>query len=264
MLKVGIIGAAGRMGRAIVRAVSAERDLDLVAALDVKEAGKDAYQLAGVETDRRLPIDENVGGFLKKGPEVVVDFSLGEAVGKHGPDVVLAKVAYIVGATGVPESGLDALRAEADRQSTPVLIVPNFSIGANLMVRFSEAAAKFLPSVEIIERHHEKKADAPSGTAIYTAHRIHEVNPNMRDYPSEKESVEHVRGGTFDGIRIHSIRSPGVLADQSVMFAEAGETLTIEHRTISRDCYMPGVLYAIRNIGRHTGFIVGLDKIMEV
>jgi 4-hydroxy-tetrahydrodipicolinate reductase len=264
MLRVGIIGAAGRMGRAIIRAIAAESDLELSCAMDVSHAGEDAFQVAGVETDKRLPIDSAVGEFLRKKPDVALDFSVGDAVAKQGPDVVAAKVPYIVGATGTPESGLDALRAAADREGVPVLIVPNFSIGANLMIRFSETAAKYLASVEIIERHHEKKADAPSGTAIYTAHRIHEANPHTRDYRSSKEAVERVRGGTFDGVRIHSVRSPGVLADQSVVFSEVGETLTIEHRAISRDCYMPGILYAVRNIGRHTGFIVGLDKIMEV
>lgn len=215
-----------------------------------------------------LPRGGNLGQFLAAGPQVVVDLSLGQAVDKHGPAIVEARRPYIVGATGYSAATLDRLRELAAQLASPVLIVPNFSLGANLMLRAAAQAARLMQAPVITERHHMGKADAPSGTATFTAQRIAAARAGLeggRDSTAAcfAEHLPHVLGGALEGVAIHSLRGEGYLAEQAVQFTLPGESLTIEHRSIDRRCFMPGIAYAVRNIGRVRGLQIGLDTILE-
>jgi 4-hydroxy-tetrahydrodipicolinate reductase len=249
MLKLGIIGHAGRMGSTLVEHVAQVPDLAVVC---------------------RLELGESLEGFIAATPDVVVDFSLGAAVAEHGPGIVAARLPYIVGATGIPQAAIDELASLAQGNRTPVLIVPNFSVGANLMVRFAALAGRMMQQPVVTERHHDGKADAPSGTARLTADRIAEAARSGRpgDVPAStsqafREEWTGVMGGSRDLVAVHSVRGRGYLAEQEVSFCLPGESLTIEHRSIDRRCFMAGVEYAIRNIGRAVGLQIGLDTVFD-
>jgi 4-hydroxy-tetrahydrodipicolinate reductase len=206
--------------------------------------------------------------FLASGCQVVVDLSTGPAVDSHGPQVVLAGLGYIVGATGFSPDTLTALEHASQASGSPVLIVPNFSLGANLMIKFAAEAAQLMRSPVITERHHERKADAPSGTALYTAGKLNTAlaGAAVAGLPSSsgrfQEQMTGVLGGAEGGVAIHSVRGEGYLAEQAVQLSLPGESLTIEHRSIDRRCFMPGIEYAIRNLHRVQGLQIGLDSIM--
>lgn len=247
-IQLGVIGSSGRMGTALRAHLEDLPDIQL--ACEMRSSG-------------------DIAAFLGQGPQVVVDLSTGPAVDHHSLAVVAAGIPYIIGATGYAASTLEALRAAAERSSTPVLIVPNFSLGANLMIKFSAAAARLMQAPVITERHHMGKADAPSGTAAFTARRIAEARAGLEAGRGSTaadfaEHLPHVLGGAQDGVAVHSLRGDGYLAEQAVQLTLPGESLSIEHRSIDRRCFMPGVVYAIRNIGRVQGLQVGLDTILEV
>jgi len=249
MLKIGIIGSAGRMGQILDQRIA---------------------QLADMHVGCRLEVNEPVAPFIASGPDVVVDFSLGSAVERHGPELVAAHLPYIIGATAIPHAAIDLLADLASEHGTPVLIVPNFSIGANLMIHFAGLAARLMSQPVIIERHHDGKADAPSGTARLTAERIAAVarGAQLSDSPATTSANFHeqlagVMGAGLEHIALHSIRGGGYLAEQEVAFSLPGETLKLEQRSIDRRCFMPGVEYAIRNIGRVVGLQIGLDSIFD-
>ncbi len=212
----------------------------------------------------------SLAAFLSDTLDVVVDLSLGHAVDQHGVEIVKAGKPYIIGATGFSSATVEALSAAAIASGSPVLIVPNFSIGANLMIKFAAAASRLMAGPVITERHHTGKADAPSGTATFTAQRIAAARAGLtapgRDSTAGqfKEALAGVLGADRDGIAIHSLRGDGYLAEQEVRLSLPGESLLIEHSSIDRRCFMPGILYAIRNIGRVNGLQIGLDTILEV
>ena len=242
-IQLGIIGSAGRMGKA------------LAAHLETVE---------GIECTARLEAGGSIEDFLAAKPDVAVDLSLGRAVADNGAVVVGAGIPYIVGATGTARSVLDKLAELAAENNTPVLIVPNFSIGANLMIKFAVSAAKLMDYPVITERHHEQKLDAPSGTAKFTAGRMSEVR--ILDDHAEKhfgEVADGALGARFHGIPVHSIRGSGYLAEQEVRFTLPGEVLSIEHSSSDRNCFMPGIVYAIRNIHKVSGLAIGLDTILD-
>jgi 4-hydroxy-tetrahydrodipicolinate reductase len=250
MINVGIIGSAGRMGSTLIEHLENVPDMTAGACLEVHGS---------------------LEKFLAGKPDVVVDFSLGAAVAQHGSRIVTAGLPYIIGATNIGAPTLDELTRLADESRTPVLLVPNFSIGANLLIRFAGAAAKLMEAPVITERHHMAKADAPSGTARLTAERIRAARAGSgkeRESASTascfSEQLHGVMGGALQDVAIHSIRGAGFLAEQQVAFTLPGESLAIEHRSIDRRCFMPGVEYAIRNIGRVVGLQTGLDTILDI
>ncbi|MCC7478186.1 4-hydroxy-tetrahydrodipicolinate reductase [bacterium] len=248
-INVGVIGSRGRMGQACEAALLAAPDMHLEGSL-----GRDG----------------DVFAFLSETLDVVVDLSLGHAVDQHGEQVVRAGKPYIVGATGYSSATLEALRAASAASGSPVLIVPNFSLGANLMIKFAAAASRLMAAPVITERHHTGKADAPSGTAVFTAQRIAQARAGAErpGFDSSamhyKEALSGVLGADLDGVAIHSVRGDGYLAEQEVLLSLPGESLRIEHRSIDRRCFMPGILYAIRNIQRVNGLQIGLDTILDV
>lgn len=263
MIKVLVSGACGRMGQAVVKAVMEDPELQLVGAVDIV-GGADAGELVGlgksgviVATDLAKAIDETK-------PEVMVDFTRPDVVYNNTVLALKKKVAPVIGTTGLSAEQKAELEALSKENDTPVFIAPNFTVGAVLMMLLCREAAKYMPDVEIIELHHDKKLDAPSGTAIQTAAMISEVRePHKQGNPKEEEKLAGARGGDYDGIPIHSVRLPGYVAHQEVIFGAVGQTLTIRHDSINRECYMPGVCMACKKVLGLKGLVIGLDKIMD-
>lgn len=247
--RIGVLGARGKVGSEIVRAVEAADDLEMTAAI---EAGDDRAQL------------------VDSGVSVVVDFT-------H-PDVVMDNLRFciehgihaVVGTTGFDADRLEQLRSWlAEKPGVGVLIAPNFSIGAILMMRFAALAAPYYESVEVVELHHPTKADAPSGTARRTAELIAEArraagSGPLPDATSAASSLDGARGAVVDGIPVHALRIRGLVAHQEVVLGGPGETLTIRHDSLDRASFAPGVLTGVRRIGEHPGLTVGLEHLLDL
>ncbi|WP_067660548.1 4-hydroxy-tetrahydrodipicolinate reductase [Nocardia harenae] len=246
-IRVGVLGAQGKVGQAICAAVRAADDLELVATVDK---------------------DDALTAFPDANTEVVVDFT-------H-PDVVMGNLKFlvengihaVVGTTGFDDGRLAEVRGWlAESPSTGVLIAPNFAIGAVLSMRFAEQAARFFDSVEVVELHHPNKADAPSGTAYRTAGLIAEARAKAgigRSPDATSTELEGARGADVDGVRVHSVRLAGLVAHQEVLFGTQGETLTIRHDSIDRNSFAPGVLLGVRSIAARPGLTVGLDPLLDL
>ena len=254
MIKVLVNGALGRMGKTVAAAVKADSELELVGVADVFDG-----EVEG------LKVEKNLAEALEKiKPDVMVDFTRPDVVFENVMTALSKKVSPVVGTTGLSEENKLKIRLEAEKNNTPAFIAPNFAIGAVLMMLLSQKVAKYMPEVEIIELHHDKKLDAPSGTAELTAKMIAEVrDAHQQGHPDEKEVIPHVRGGDYGGIKIHSVRLPGYVAHQEVIFGGLGQTLTIRHDSTGRDSFMPGVILACKKVRGLKGLTVGLDKILD-
>jgi 4-hydroxy-tetrahydrodipicolinate reductase len=255
VIRVGVIGATGRVGAELCRAVHADADMELVAGISRSKAGEKASETLGLEGSD-VVLAENLDSFVEAGVEVAVDFTNAEFAPEHIGWAIEHGVHVVVGTTGFE---VDEAWREAP---VGVFIAPNFAIGAALMQRFAAQAARYLPAVEIVELHHDGKADAPSGTAAATGGAGAGARREGWTGPSS-ESVPGVRGGERAGIRIHSIRLPGLVAHQEVIFGGQGQTLSIRHDSTDRTSFVPGVLMAIRWIPGHPGLTVGLDAILD-
>lgn len=241
VLRVGVIGAYGRMGAEVCRAVEAEDDLELTARLG-----------------RRDSLDS------LSGVDVAVEFSTPDTVKENVMQSLQRGLDVVVGATGLSPADLTEIEAVASGSESRVLVAPNFAVGAVLMMRFAAAAAPHFDVVEIVERHHERKLDAPSGTALRTAALINEARP-FGEGSSEDENVALSRGADAGGVRIHSLRLPGSVAHQEVVLGGRGQTLTIRHDSIDRSSFMPGVLLAIRRVGDLPApLTVGLEHLLDL
>lgn len=258
MIDVLVSGAAGRMGREVCRAVSAEPDMRLVAAVDPAHAGE-----ALPEADGLVVTGDLSAAIAQTAPAVMVDFTHPSAVESNLAVALAAGVHCVVGTTGLAPERLEALAAAAPAD-TCLFVAPNFAIGAVLMMRFAGEAARFMPHAEIVELHHDRKADAPSGTALRTASLIAEARPTVPVVPgAESELIAGARGASADGVPVHSVRLPGLVAHQEVLFGGLGQTLTIRHDTIDRTSFMPGVVLAIRKTVGRSGLVVGLEQYLE-
>lgn len=254
MIKVLVNGALGRMGKTVCGAVKADSELELVGAVDII-----AGEVEG------LKVETNLDDALKKfAPDVMVDFTRPAVVFQNVMTALENKVSPVVGTTGLSDEAKEKIRELAEKNNTPAFIAPNFALGAVLMMLTAQKIARYMSDVEIIELHHDKKLDAPSGTAELTAKMIAEVRPSHRQgHPDEVERLEHVRGAEVDGIRIHSVRLPGYVAHQEVIFGGLGQTLTIRHDSTGRDSFMPGVVLACKKVRDLRGLTIGLDKILD-
>lgn len=254
MVKILVNGALGRMGRTVVAAVNADSELELVGAVDVI-----AGEVEGIK------VETDLDAALKKfSPDVMVDFTRPAVVFDNVMTALRNKISPVVGTTGLSDSDKDKIRELAEKNQTPAFIAPNFALGAVLMMLAAQRIARYMPDVEIIELHHDKKLDAPSGTAELTAKMISEVRlSHKQGHPEEVERLPHVRGAEVDGIRIHSVRLPGYVAHQEVIFGGLGQTLTIRHDSTGRDSFMPGVILACKKVRSLRGLTVGLDKILD-
>ncbi|HEX6581776.1 MAG TPA: 4-hydroxy-tetrahydrodipicolinate reductase [Actinomycetota bacterium] len=256
MIRVGVIGATGKVGAEVCRAVDADPDLELVAGISRSKAGEPASTALGLDGSD-VVLSEDLSSFVDARVEVAVDFTSASFAPEHVAWSIEHGVHIVVGTTGFQ---ID----EGWRQApVGVFVAPNFAIGAALMQRFAREAARYLPAVEILELHHEGKADAPSGTAAATADAIADARPESWAAGPSSGSIPGVRGGERAGIRIHSIRLPGLVAHQEVIFGGQGQTLTIRHDSMDRTSFVPGVLTAIRWVPTHPGLTVGLDAILE-
>jgi 4-hydroxy-tetrahydrodipicolinate reductase len=255
VIRVGVIGATGRVGAEVCRAVHADADMDLVAGISRSKAGEKASEALGLQSSE-VVLAENLDSFIEGGVEVAVDFTNAEFAPEHVAWAIEHGVHIVVGTTGFEVDDIWRVAPVG------VVVAPNFAIGAALMQRFAAQAARHLPAVEIIELHHDGKVDAPSGTAAATADAVAAARPEAWSGPSS-ESVPGVRGGERAGIRIHSIRLPGLVAHQEVIFGGQGQTLTIRHDSTDRTSFVPGVLMAIRWVPAHPGLTLGLDAILD-
>lgn len=257
MIRVLVNGALGRMGSEVVKKVCSENDLEIAAVVDIKN-GKIAVedQVFEVTTDLEAAISASK-------PDVVVDFTRPDVVMGNLRKVLASGTHAVVGTTGFSEEDLQELDQLALNNNTALLIAPNFALGAVVMMKLACEAAKYFPHVEIIEKHHDKKLDAPSGTAIITAQKISEVREKMHQgHPEEKETMAGARGADYEGMKIHSVRLPGYVASQEVIFGGQGEILRISTEPINRECYMPGVALGCRKILNEKGLVYGLDKLL--
>ncbi|MBM7854454.1 4-hydroxy-tetrahydrodipicolinate reductase [Desulfohalotomaculum tongense] len=263
MIKVLISGAAGRMGQESCRAVWRAQDMILAGAVDTARAGENLGKVIAVE-DVDLTVQNNLETALKEiKPDVMVDFTNPEAVFNNVKIALQNNVRPVVGTTGMNTEEIAYLKELARKQGLGGLIAPNFAIGALLMIKFASMAVKYFPHVEIIELHHDQKMDAPSGTALKTAEAMAAVRGSLRQgLPTEYEKIDGVRGGDFEGMRIHSVRLPGHVAHQEVIFGGTGQTLTIRHDSISRESFMPGLLMGIRKVMDIDELVYGLENLI--
>lgn len=271
-VRVAVFGAAGRMGAAVCAAVASSDDLELVAGVDPAAAGSslaDASARAGSPVAGEaasLELADSAAAASAAGAEVAVDFTAAAAARENLSWCGRNGVHAVCGTTGLSDEDFAELRLLFAGDGANCIVAPNFSIGAVLMMRAAELCAPYFPSVEIIELHHERKRDAPSGTALATVRRIEEAHEG--DFLSD--STEHVtlagtRGGVSEkGVRVHSVRLPGLVAHQEVIFGSSGETVTLRHDSTDRVSFMPGVLLAVRAVGRLPGLTVGLENVLQL
>ena len=241
MIRVGVVGAAGRMGRTVCEAVEAADDMEVLARVDLGDS-----------------LD------LLDDCDVVVDFTAPDVVMRTIEHCIPRGVHIVVGTSGFDSERLEKVAELLDGTDTSVLVAPNFSIGAVLMMRFAAVAAPFFESVEIVEMHHPDKVDAPSGTATHTAEAIAAARDGRPSPDATTTALEGARGASVDGVTVHSVRVRGLVAHQEVLLGAAGETLTIRHDSLDRVSFMPGVLLGIRNVGSHPGLTVGLDAFLDL
>jgi 4-hydroxy-tetrahydrodipicolinate reductase len=193
----------------------------------------------------------------------VVDFTTASAARENIAVAIERKVSLVVGTTGLSDDDIETIRKKSRETGVGVFIAPNFAIGAVVLMRLSEIAASHFDHVEIIELHHDRKIDAPSGTALHTARMIIDARGEPAvDVPTERFTLDGVRGGDYSGAKIHSVRLPGLVAHQEVVFGGAGQTLSIRHDSMSRESFVPGVVLAIRRVRGLSGLVVGLDKLL--
>lgn len=261
MTRVGVFGAAGRMGRTVCEAVAADPALELVAAVDPLHSGIDLRRVA--EVDSVLQVAAAPEALLDAGTEVVVDFTVADGARTNLAFAAEHGLHAVVGTTGLSDADLAQIEADFIRSSC--LVAANFAIGAVLMMHFAELAAPWFETAEIIELHHDAKVDAPSGTAIVTAGRMAAASAEWAKDPTTNEVLEGARGGQGPGgIPIHSVRLRGLFAHQEVLLGTAGQSLTIRHDTYDRTCYMPGVLLAVKRVAERPGLTLGLEPLLDL
>lgn len=263
MVTVLVNGACGRMGQAVLKAVQEAEELQLVGAVDI-HGGADCGELVGLGKSGVLVETDLQDALTRLKPEVMIDFTRPDVVFDNVMTALKAKVSPVVGTTGLSEEQKAEIKKLAEANATPAFIAPNFAIGAVLMMVMAKQAAKYMPEVEIIELHHDNKLDAPSGTAVQTAAMIAEVRAaHKQGHPEEQEKIVGARGADYEGMHIHSVRLPGYVAHQEVIFGGLGQTLTIRHDSLNRESFMPGVVLAAQKVRGLKGLVVGLDKLLE-
>ena len=249
------------MGREVLSAVAREPDLDPVGCVDLLST---EAQISVPGSDKLIPFGKDPAAMISRvHPDVIVDFTSAEWTPKVAKEAIAAKVRLVVGTTGLSQSFVTELEADANKNGVGVLVAPNFAIGAVLMQYMAKVAARFFSFAEIIELHHEGKIDSPSGTALATAKAMAEAREKPFFVPtSQKEPVKGARGAVENSVTIHSVRLPGLVAHQEVIFGGPGETLTIRHDTTNRESFMPGVILAVREVMKHNDFVYGLDRLV--
>lgn len=263
-IKVAVIGAGGRMGKEVVKMVLADEELSLVSAVSPSYVGQDAGELVGSKQTGITVVGTLDEALNATKADVMVDFTVPHLAYEHAKLAIQYGVRPIMGTTGYTPEQIAELEQLCEQRNIGGLIAPNFSIGAILMMKFAQEAAKYMPHVEIIEYHGDQKLDAPSGTSIKTAELIAETRQELRQgNPNEKETIEGARGGYYEGFRIHSVRLPGVFAQQEVIFGGDGQTLKLRHDSYDRAGYMPGVNVAVKKVMNYSGLVYGFEHIID-
>ena len=264
MKKIAMFGICGRMGSAITSELIKEDDISLVAGFDSINKGMDAGQFLGAGK-MNVPITDSYDDVKNSGPDVIVDFTIAEVAEKTIEWAINNSIDIIVGTTGIKPEKLKDFEDMAGSSGSRVFIIPNFAIGAVVMMKISKMIAGYFDNCEIIEMHHDGKKDAPSGTSLATAEGISEniAYNKKRLKDDETENIEGSRGGFAGDLHIHSVRLPGLVAHQNVIFGARGQTLSIRHDSTDRSSFYPGVIMAIRNIEKIQGYAFGLDRLIE-
>lgn len=249
MIKIAVCGALGKMGQEVVQAVTDCPETELVAKIDI--ASPEMYH--SIEAAHRV---EEI--------DVLIDFTQPKSIYENAKYCLNNGIKIVIGTTGLTDEQIAELKKLSEEKNTGCLIAPNFSTGAVLMMMFAKQAAKYFDNAEIIELHHNQKKDAPSGTAIKTAAMMAEVKEDFaKNNCPETETIEGARGGnSYSNIHIHSVRMPGYIASQEVIFGSSGQIMTIRHDSMDRKCYMQGVLLAVKHVAEKNDFVYGLDNIM--
>lgn len=260
---MGVVGAAGRMGREVLKALTPAEGFQILLAVDREAVGRNARDLVGNGGPDVL-LEGKLGAALDRTQvDALVDFSHHTAAASHASSAMKRGVAPVIGCTGLGESDLSDIRSLAQETGVAAMYIPNFAIGAVLMMHFSRIAARWMPDAEIIEMHHDRKDDAPSGTAMLTAEMIQSGRKRSVSWQGPGiTKVEGVRGGRFCDVNIHSVRLPGLLAHQTVHFGGPGEVLTLRHDSLERSSFMEGVKLALRTVRSTKGLTIGLDSIL--
>ena len=249
MINVAVCGSNGKMGKEVVRAVNEDSELNLVAQIDIVDGEYSSIENAS----KAQKID------------VLVDFTQPKSIYENAQYCLNNGINIVIGTTGLSDEQIANLKSLSEQNKVSCLIAPNFSTGAVLMMMFAKQAAKYFDNAEIIELHHNQKKDAPSGTAVKTALMMSEASEKsfVTGNCPETETIKGARGGiSYSDIHIHSVRMPGYIASQEVLFGSSGQTFKIRHDSMNRECYMPGVLMAVKHVMTKPEFIYGLENIM--
>lgn len=264
MIRLVVSGACGKMGRAMLEKIALEEDVQVISAVDVMNTGKKLHEFVYAEKYENINIEGNLAEVLSAyKPDVMLDFTTPKVVYNNIMLALQQGVSPVVGTTGLTAEQLEDISHLAREKKLGAFIAPNFAIGAVLLMQLATQAAKYMSSAEIIELHHDQKIDAPSGTALKTALAMEPYINIAHEDKKEMEIIPGSRGGLTNGIRVHSVRLPGFVAHQEVIFGALGQTLTLRHDSISRESFYPGVILAIRKVKTFTGLKIGLETIME-
>lgn len=264
-IKVIIAGPRGKMGSEAIQMIEKEQNIELVACIDSKNNGKSLNDVDAF-TNINVPIFESPEEcFERIEADVLLDLTIPDVGFIHTKVALEHNIRPVVGTSGFTNEQIRTLADLASRNEIGCIIAPNFAIGAVLMMQFSKIAAKYFPDVEIIEKHHDQKLDAPSGTAMKTVDLIKEMRtPKKQGHPDEYEILPGARGADIEGIKIHSLRLPGLVAHQEVIFGGSGQTLSIKHDSLNRESFMEGVKLAIEEVMALKGLVYGLENIINI
>jgi len=262
-ITVLVHGALGKMGKEVVAAISNDPELKLVGAVDIK-ATQDQLTLPDGTT--KVPLSTDLSSLLKVcHPKVILDFTIAEAAMAAARIALKQGINIVIGTSGLSDENLKEINQLAKTNKAGAMVAPNFTIGIAILLNAVKEAARFFDYVDVIEMHHHEKVDAPSGTAIATAKAMIQSRGKPFLYSkTKKETLASTRGGEIDGVTIHSVRLPGFVASQEVVFGGQAQTLSIRHDTISRECYIPGVIMAIKEVVRRKGLVFGLDTLLNL
>jgi 4-hydroxy-tetrahydrodipicolinate reductase len=269
MIGVGVLGAAGRMGRTVCEAVAEDEDLELVAAVDPAASGASMWALTGLSSSD-LTVAGEIDELDRAGAKVAVDFTVAASALTNARWCADHGVHAVIGTSGLDAEALAELAGCFEGSKANCVVAPNFAIGAVLMMRFASLAAPYMEAAEIVELHHDAKIDAPSGTAMRTAELMDEARRGAGASawppdPTTQATLSGTRGGTgAGGLRIHSVRLPGLMAHQEVVFGARGQSLTIRHDSYDRTSFMPGVLLAVKHVADRPGLTVGLESLLDL
>lgn len=258
-IRVVVQGALGRMGREVINALCHEPEVEVVGAVELR-VSEDYLPLPG--GSGAVPLSSNLDDILTKcQPDVLVDFTIAQATMPAVRIATKQGVNLVIGTTGLTAGELSEIDRLATAHKVGAVVAPNFALGAVLMIHLAKVAAKYFDYAEIMELHHHQKADAPSGTSLSTAKAMAQAR-GKPFYLPEQRKASASRGEHVEGITIHSVRLPGLMAHQEVVLGALGQTLSIRHDTISRECYMPGIILAIKEVAKHKGLVYGLDTLL--